>query len=76
MIEKELTRNFLDWLRVFTILVALIITGYPKAKEEQKSTKQLHSKVLSPYKVVFSNMQSWLCGIISGLLFTPTTILP
>ncbi|MBB6271125.1 MFS family permease [Pedobacter cryoconitis] len=61
---------------VLTIIVAiglLLITPNPKA--EQQSTQQLHSKgFLSPYKVVFSNLQSWLCGIISGLLFAPTTI--
>ncbi|MBB5638182.1 MFS family permease [Pedobacter cryoconitis] len=61
---------------VLTIIVAiglLLITPNPKA--EQQSAQQLHSKgFLSPYKVVFSNLQSWLCGIISGLLFAPTTI--
>ena len=29
---------------------------------------------LRPYKIVFSNPQSWLCGIVAGLLFAPTTI--
>ena len=29
---------------------------------------------LRPFKVVFSNMQSWLAGIVGGLLFLPTTI--
>lgn len=29
---------------------------------------------LTPYKIVFTNSQSWLSGIISGLLFAPTTI--
>jgi MFS family permease len=29
---------------------------------------------LTPYKIVFSNRQSYLCGIVSGLLFAPTTI--
>jgi MFS family permease len=30
--------------------------------------------LLKPYKVVFSNPQSYLCGIVSGLLFAPTTV--
>jgi MFS family permease len=30
--------------------------------------------LLMPYKVVFSNPQSYLCGIVAGLLFAPTTI--
>ncbi len=29
---------------------------------------------LSPYRIVLSNPQSWLCGIVAGLLFLPTTI--
>jgi MFS family permease len=30
--------------------------------------------LLAPYKIVFSNSQSYLSGIISGLLFAPTTV--
>ena len=30
--------------------------------------------LLKPYEVVFSNPQSYLCGIVAGLLFAPTTI--
>lgn len=30
--------------------------------------------VLAPYKVVFSNPQSYMCGLVAGLLFAPTTI--
>ena len=30
--------------------------------------------LLSPYRTVFSNPQSYLCGLVSGLLFAPTTI--
>ena len=32
------------------------------------------SSLLRPFQIVFSNAQSWLAGIIGGLLFTPTTI--
>ncbi|QNK64359.1 MFS transporter [Pedobacter sp. PAMC26386] len=77
LIEKGVDQK-LFWIGagILTILVAiglLLIT--PNPKEEQKSTKELHAKgFLSPYKVVFSNPQSWLCGVISGLLFAPTTI--
>nr|WP_199075863.1 MFS transporter [Pedobacter sp. ASV19] len=61
---------------LITILVAvglLLIT--PHNRQEHSTSKDLHAPgFLSPYKVVFSNKQSWLCGIISGLLFAPTTI--
>lgn len=30
--------------------------------------------LLSPFKIIFSNAQSWLAGIVGGLLFLPTTI--
>jgi MFS family permease len=30
--------------------------------------------VLGPYRTVLSNPQSYLCGLVSGLLFAPTTI--
>lgn len=32
------------------------------------------SGLLGTYKVVFSNPQSYLCGLVAGLLFAPTTI--
>ncbi|HNR91493.1 MAG TPA: MFS transporter [Dokdonella sp.] len=31
-------------------------------------------RMLAPYKTVLANPQSWLCGLIAGLLFLPTTI--
>jgi len=44
-----------------------------------RETKEPHpgsalSSIITPYKTVFSNPQSWLSGLISGLLFAPTTI--
>lgn len=30
--------------------------------------------MLAPYKVVFTNPQSYLCGLVAGLLFVPTTV--
>jgi MFS family permease len=29
---------------------------------------------LRPFRIVLSNPQSWLCGLVAGLLFLPTTI--
>jgi MFS family permease len=55
-------------LLVGLVLMALtpreIIASSPKAK----------GGILSTYKVVFSNPQSYLCGLVAGLLFVPTTI--
>src|SRR6202453_1394671 len=30
--------------------------------------------LIAPFRIVFSNPQSYLCGIIAGLLFAPTTV--
>jgi MFS family permease len=30
--------------------------------------------LVKPYKIVFSNPQSYLCGLVAGLLFAPTTV--
>ena len=30
--------------------------------------------LLHPFKIIFGNIQSWLAGIVGGLLFLPTTI--
>ncbi|MFT8897501.1 MAG: MFS transporter [Acetobacter sp.] len=32
------------------------------------------SNLLKPFKIIFSNPQSWYAGLIGGLLFVPTTI--
>jgi MFS family permease len=72
-----LVHSLLDWrgfwialgvacLAVAATLVAATPTE-PAAASGQKS-------FLEPFKVVFSNPQSYLCGIVAGLLFAPTTI--
>ncbi|WP_432713858.1 MFS transporter [Pedobacter sp.] len=63
-------------LGVFTIIVAFALLGTtPKDEKVQSlSSPKVSTSGLAPYKIVFSNPQSWLCGIISGLLFAPTTI--
>jgi MFS family permease len=32
------------------------------------------ASIIEPFKIVFGNVQSWLAGIVGGLLFLPTTI--
>ncbi|KQO22364.1 hypothetical protein ASF10_08245 [Flavobacterium sp. Leaf82] len=77
LIEKGMNINTF-WLSVgiFIIIVAFglwYITPANKT-EEEPVIPQKKQGLLSPYKIVFSNPQSWLCGIVSGLLFAPTTI--
>lgn len=77
LIEKGMHNMiFWLWIGVFTIIVAFglwFVTPSNK-KEKKEESSQKKQGLLSPYKIVFSNPQSWLCGIVSGLLFAPTTI--
>ena len=43
-------------------------------KEQRARSPVERGSFLAPYKVVFGNPQSYLCGLVSGLLFAPTTI--
>lgn len=66
------------WLSIgiFTIIVAFglwFVTPANVTEKKEESTLKKQG-ILEPYKIVFSNPQSWFCGIISGLLFAPTTI--
>ncbi|MFC0777935.1 MFS transporter [Flavobacterium sp. HJSW_4] len=66
------------WLLIgiFTIIVAFGLWFITPADLAEKKEESIVKKqgILEPYKIVFSNPQSWFCGIISGLLFAPTTI--
>lgn len=61
---------------IITLLVGILIfvvTPYDKTSNNT-SVQIKQGGLLSPYKIVFANRQSYLCGLISGLLFAPTTI--
>lgn len=57
----------------FVILVvgAVLLFATPR---ETIATSGRDRNILSPYRTVLSNPQSYLCGIVAGLLFVPTTI--
>jgi MFS family permease len=69
-------------VRVFWVLMGLanLVTGValffitPNDAREQAQQPTAHAGLLEPYKIVFSNPQSYLCGLVAGLLFAPTTI--
>ncbi|WP_188795981.1 MFS transporter [Dyella nitratireducens] len=58
------------------IVVLLVAVGLMLMTPREQHAAQTGEKrsFLAPYKVVLSNPQSYLCGIVSGLLFAPTTI--
>ncbi|WP_324676098.1 MFS transporter [Hymenobacter sp. GOD-10R] len=55
-----------------TCLALFFVT--PNDAAEQAQQPRAKASLLEPYKVVFRNPQSYLCGLIAGLLFAPTTI--
>lgn len=77
-VEEGININtFWLWLGIITIITAFcLFLVIPNERRSVDSQEQVPQSVgyLEPYKIVFTNPQSWLCGIISGLLFAPTTI--
>lgn len=66
--------NFWIYSGIFCIIPAvLMLFIIPKSTEEEVAEEK-QTSFLKPFKIVFSNKDSWLSGIISGLLFAPTTI--
>jgi MFS family permease len=55
------------------VICLLLLFTTPKEATDPSHAKASGS-IIAPYKVVFSNAQSYLSGLISGLLFVPTTV--
>jgi MFS family permease len=74
MIEHGVSVQVL-WLGFTAIILANALLLYVAAPKEQlRAQGSSLSSLLKPYRVVFSNPQSYLCGAVAGLLFAPTTI--
>ena len=56
------------------LLIGVVLFVSTPAVKAQATAGGVLRSFISPYRVVFRNSQSYLCGIISGLLFAPTTI--
>jgi MFS family permease len=54
--------------------VALLLVWITPKEQRIEAAVSSAPGILKPYKIVFSNPQSYLCGVVSGLLFAPTTI--
>ena len=52
--------------------IALLFVTPKTSKEERQNSRK--TSLLEPFKIIFKNKNSWLTGIISGLLFVPTTV--
>jgi MFS family permease len=77
MIENGLEVHTI-WIGFGVIILANAVFLYLATPKEQPGSHMQEgggfSSLLKPYKIVFSNPQSYLCGMIAGLLFAPTTI--
>jgi MFS family permease len=65
------------WIGMGVIILAngvLLYVATPKEQLGPHAQGDGLGSLLEPYKIVFSNPQSYLCGIVAGLLFAPTTI--
>src|SRR5882757_8254238 len=59
---------------VVVLLVAVGLWWITPKETRNVSTGKASGGVLATYKIVFSNPQSYLCGLAAGLLFVPTTV--
>lgn len=63
------------WGRVgIVILVVAAILLWITPREASSGKPKMSGGIFSTYKIVFSNPQSYLCGLAAGLLFVPTTV--
>jgi MFS family permease len=76
-----LTHGVIAWqsfwigIGVITLVVAVLIAAVtPRKTEPGSDNNQSAPSWFAPYKIVFRNPQSYLCGLIAGLLFAPTTV--
>src|ERR1700734_41669 len=62
------------WVGIGVIIIANALLLYVATPKEQFGPHPQEGgfrSILRPYQIVFSNPQSYLCGIIAGLLFAP-----
>ncbi len=65
------------WVGLGVVILANALLLYMATPKEQFGPHAQEGgvgSIVKPYKIVFSNPQSYLCGIVAGLLFAPTTI--
>jgi MFS family permease len=76
MVERGLgVKEFWIGMGVLCLINAILIYAVtPREQLRPSAGTGGLAGLLRPYKIVFLNPQSYLCGIVAGLLFAPTTI--
>src|SRR5208337_194730 len=62
------------WLGTAAIVVGVLLFVVTPREPRSQPSGSSWASVLNPYRIVFRNPQSYLCGVVAGLLFVPTTI--
>ena len=62
------------WLGIASIVVGVLLFAVTPRESHSQSSTSSWASMLNPYRIVFRNPQSYLCGAVAGLLFVPTTI--
>src|ERR1700739_1874881 len=62
------------WLGIASLIVGVLLFVVAPSEARTQTARSGWASVLHPYSIVFRNPQSYLCGIVAGLLFVPTTI--
>jgi MFS family permease len=62
------------WLGIASLAVGVLLVLVTPAETRPKTAGSGWASLLAPYRVVFRNPQSYLCGAVAGLMFVPTTI--
>jgi MFS family permease len=61
-------------LGIAALLFLLLPPAPPRAASAAAQSGSRAREILGAFRAVFANPQSWLCGLIAGLMFVPTTI--
>src|SRR6202045_2087826 len=62
------------WLGIASLVVGVLLFVITPSETRPQTARSGWASVLRPYSIVFRNPQSYLCGVVAGLLFVPTTI--
>ena len=75
MLQRGMSWQSVWWfLGLGGLLIGVLLFIFTPAVDTPVATGSLMQELMAPYRIVFKNPQSYICGLISGLLFVPTTI--